>query len=130
MYQHPGNRPVFLNLWKFHFPLNAWLSIAHRLSGILLFCSLIAYLALANLLIWHDAVSLANIRDHCFVRLLHTVFWISLSYHWLNGLRHLLAEHFIDPNLYRRINHQSVAWLMLSAWLVLSIIIIRQVWSS
>ena len=36
----PQNAPVFLNLFRIRFPAGAIASIAHRISGILLFLSL------------------------------------------------------------------------------------------
>ncbi|MGM0594582.1 MAG: succinate dehydrogenase, cytochrome b556 subunit [Pseudomonadota bacterium] len=31
------NRPVFLNLLQIHLPLTGWISIAHRITGVVLF---------------------------------------------------------------------------------------------
>ncbi|WP_373016880.1 succinate dehydrogenase, cytochrome b556 subunit [Thiomicrorhabdus sp.] len=129
MYQHPGKRPIYLSLWKFHFPLNAWLSAGHRISGMLLFISLLGYLALFNLIILNDNVTLESIRDHCFIRCLNSIFWTSLSYHWLTGLRHLLAEHFTRADAYQKINSHSVSLLLLSLWALLSVFIFIQAWS-
>ncbi|WP_038150442.1 hypothetical protein [Thiomicrorhabdus chilensis] len=129
MYQHPGKRPVFLSLWKFRFPLNAWLSAAHRLTGLILFISLIGYLALFNLLVFHERVSLADLQQHCIIHCLNSIFWISLSYHWLSGLRHLLAEHFADHPLYSTINHHKVSVALLLIWGLASLFIIKQAWS-
>jgi len=129
MYQHPGNRPVFLNLMKIRLPLNAWLSVSHRISGLGLFISLIGYLALINLLLLHPAVSLNSVQDHWIVLSLHTVLWIALSFHWLSGLRHLLAEHFTSATPYQVINSKGVSQLLLLSWGMVSVFIIKLVWS-
>jgi len=129
MYQHPGNRPIFINLMKIHFPLNAWLSVSHRLSGVGLFIALIGYLALINLLLIHPTVTLNSVYDHWIVLSLNSLFWIALSFHWLTGLRHLLAEHFTAATPYRIINSKRVSQLLLVSWGVVSVFIIKLVWS-
>ncbi|MEA3405010.1 MAG: succinate dehydrogenase, cytochrome b556 subunit [Pseudomonadota bacterium] len=130
MYQHPGNRPIFLSLLKFRFPINAWLSAGHRLSGIALFISLLGYLALLNLILFNDMVTLSGIRDHWILLCLHSAFWISISFHWLTGLRHLLAEHFTQPKLYQLINSKLVSQTLLVLWLLLTLLILQEVWLS
>ncbi|MDG6773101.1 succinate dehydrogenase, cytochrome b556 subunit [Thiomicrorhabdus sp. ZW0627] len=129
MYQHPPNRPVYLSLRKFRFPFNAWLSAAHRITGLMLFISLLGYLALANLVVFHDGVTLEGIRGHCIIRCLNTVFWISLCYHWLSGFRHLLAEHFTTAAPYSIINAKPTGIALLFAWLLISLFIFKQAWS-
>lgn len=128
MYQFPDNRPVYLTLLRFHFPLNAWLSALHRISGLLLFVCLLGYLMLLNLLVFHPLVSLEAIRDHWILTCLHSAFWISLSYHWLAGLRHLLAEHFTQPARYAAINSLLASRLMLALWGLLSVLIVLYQW--
>lgn len=129
MYHHPGKRPVFLSLWKFRFPLNAWLSAAHRLTGLSLFISLMGYLALFNLLVFHETVSLNSLQQHWIIHCLNTVFWISLSFHWLSGLRHLMAEFCADSSFYSTINQRNVSVALLLIWGLASLFIIKQAWS-
>ncbi len=128
MYSHPGNRPRFLNIREFRFPLNALLSGAHRITGIALVLSLIAYLAIGNLLLFSSAITLELVSNCWLTKLLHTGFWIALSYHWLSGLRHLLAEHFLQPEVYQLINSRPVSYLLLSTWLIAILSILYQVW--
>ena len=128
MYTHPGKRPRYLNLMAFKFPLNAKLSIMHRITGVFLLISIVGYIALLHLILLHPTVTLATVSDHCIIRCLSTVFWISLSFHWLAGLRHMLAEHFLNPNQYARINSRGVSYLLLIIWAVLSFIIVLYFW--
>lgn len=116
MYSHPGNRPRFLKLSDFHFPLNALLSGAHRATGFALVISLLIYLVLGNLILFTPSITLEPIASHWLTLLLHTGFWISLSYHWLSGLRHLFAEHFLQPEIYSFINSKIVSILLLVTW--------------
>ncbi|GKT12408.1 MAG: succinate dehydrogenase/fumarate reductase, cytochrome b subunit [Thiomicrorhabdus sp.] len=129
MYSHPGNRPRFISIKEFHFPINALLSAAHRITGVVLIVSLIAYIALANLILLHPLVTLESVTSHWLVLLLHTGFWAALSYHWLSGLRHLLAEHFLEPKLYEMINSKNVSFALIAVWIFTTITVIYQVWS-
>lgn len=129
MYSNPDNRPRFLKLSAIHFPINALLSGAHRLSGLALVISLIGYLALANLILIHPHISLITISDHWILLSLHTAFWMALSFHWLTGLRHLLAEHFTAPKPYQIINSRFITILLIMTWAFITIFIIYQAWS-
>jgi succinate dehydrogenase / fumarate reductase cytochrome b subunit len=129
MYSHPGNRPRFLKLSAIHFPVNALLSGAHRLTGLALVISLVGYVTLANLMLIHPDVSLNSLSGHWLLRSLHTAFWMALSFHWLTGLRHLLAEHFIAPKPYEIINSGWVSALLIAQWILISIFISYQAWS-
>lgn len=129
MYHHPGNRPRFLSLTAFKFPLNAKISALHRITGLILIVSLLSYLALAHLIIFHPLVTLANIHDHCFIRCLNSLFWSTLTFHWLSGVRHLLAEHFTQPKTYQIINSKKISYLLLIIWFFMISLIINQAWS-
>ena len=129
MYKHPGNRPIFINLMKIRFPLNAWLSVSHRISGLGLIIALIGYLILMNLILLNPSLSTQSIHNHWSVLILHTVFWIALSFHWLTGLRHLLAGHFTAAKPYPIINSHPISLLVLISWGGASVFIIQWVWS-
>lgn len=128
MYQFPGNRPRYLSLTSFKFPLNAKLSILHRITGLFLIISLLGFIALLHLILLHPSVTLASVSEHCIIKCLSSVFWISLSFHWLTGLRHILAEHFTQPTLYKSINSKAVSVALLGVWLLTSILIWRYFW--
>ncbi len=124
MYSHPGNRPRFLSLRAFKFPLNAKLSILHRITGVLLIITLLGYLALAHLILLHPVVTLESVSNHCISACLNSVFWSTLSFHWLSGLRHLMAEHYTQTHLYQIINSDRISYLLIATWVVLCIAII------
>lgn len=128
MYSHPSNRPRSLKVSNFRFPLNALLSGAHRATGLVLVISLIAYLVLANLILFVPAITLENVAACWLTQLLHTGFWIALTYHWLSGLRHLCAEHFLQPEAYQLINGKAVSYLLLATWFISSLLITCKVW--
>lgn len=95
MYHHPGHKPVYLNLREFRFPLNAILSILHRISGVVVVLMLIVGLVWLNLLLL-DANHYVNILawlSHPLAKVLLLAGGLSLSFHWLTGVRHLLMEY-------------------------------------
>ena len=95
MYRHPGNRPINLNLKAFQFPLNAYVSILHRVTGALLIVSLILGLLWINVWILNPQDFQSNNQwfDGVFGQLFLWGLLSSLWYHWLAGARHLLIEH-------------------------------------
>lgn len=103
--------PKFLNLFQIKLPAGGFASIAHRISGVLLFLSL-------PLLAWLFALSLRDEQgyqaavghlDSLPLKLLSILLLWSLCQHLLTGLRHLLLD--VDIGVDRR-------QARLSAWLV------------
>lgn len=126
MYQ--TDKPRYLSLTAFKFPLNAKLSILHRITGVFLVLSLIKFLALIHLILLHPQVTLAAVSDHVIVLFLSSVFWITLAFHWLSGTKHLLAEHFTAEKTYNILNSDAAAYSMLTTWIVISAFILYYFW--
>jgi len=94
-------RPVFLNLLQIHLPVMGWVSIAHRLTGVLLFL-------LLPLPLWFWQLSLDGMDDFALVRqcleswplrlVLLLMFWWFL-HHLFAGLRFLLLDMEIGTGL-------------------------------
>jgi len=106
--------PVFLNLFQIRFPITALVSIAHRITGVLLF------LCIPIVLFWLD-VSLENEvgfqRAQTFFSCACVHFFVVLVmalllFHWLAGMRHLLLD--VDVG----ISHQRVR---VTAWGVFAV---------
>jgi succinate dehydrogenase / fumarate reductase cytochrome b subunit len=92
--QNQRSAPVFLDLFRIRFPVGAVTSIAHRLSGLLLFLSfpLLVYWLDLSL---RDPAGYASAVEwlHCgWVRLLSVVITWSLLHHLLAGVRFLLID--------------------------------------
>ena len=94
-------RPVNLNLLTIHFPITAIVSIAHRLSGLLLFITI-------PFLVWALSLSLASPASFNLVQgVLHLLWiklllWLVLSalfYHLLAGIRHFIMNIGLAENL-------------------------------
>lgn len=88
------NRPVHLNLFAIHFPVTAWISIAHRVSGVVIFL-------LLPFALWLLQETLASTFQFRAIQIyLSRVEWkitlfillASLLYHTLAGIRHLLMD--------------------------------------
>jgi succinate dehydrogenase / fumarate reductase cytochrome b subunit len=103
--------PKFLNLLQIKLPPGGIASIAHRVSGILMFFSI-------PLVAWLFGLSLQSEQSYQVVlaylqslpvRLLSVVLVWSLSHHLLAGLRHLLLD--IEIGIDRRQARFS-AWLV------------------
>ncbi len=93
-------RPINLNFLTLRFPITAWVSIAHRLSGVLLFFSI-------PLILWYFQASLSseasfskiNIFFHDpVVKIGLSVFISALCYHLVAGIRHLLLDIHIGES--------------------------------
>ena len=117
-------RPVDLNLFHFHLPLPGWVSILHRVSGVLLFIGF-------PFAVWGLALSLtdeasfrrlASVATQPLAKLLLLVLIGSFAMHLLAGLRHLAQDMHIGMRL-PAARRSSVfvlvgagAAILLSAW--------------
>jgi succinate dehydrogenase / fumarate reductase cytochrome b subunit len=87
-------RPVNLELSTLHFPIMAITSIMHRLSGIAVFLLLpfMLYLLQQSL---HSPESFASLQTYIqcnFVKFLIWGFISALFYHFMAGVRHMIAD--------------------------------------
>ena len=107
--QHPA--PVFLNLFRIRFPVAAITSIAHRISGVLLFLCF-------PFLVWLLDLSLQGPESYTQALALLQSLWVrlglaliawSLLHHLLSGIRFLLID--IDVGVSLRTARRS-AWVV------------------
>jgi len=89
-----STRPIFLDLRRIKLPIGGWVSILHRLSGILLVLAIPA-----GALLLHQALSgpdgfaaSAAVLAHPLVRLALGVLVWGLLHHLLAGIRYLLLD--------------------------------------
>jgi len=87
-------RPVNLDIGTIHLPITAYVSILHRISGVILF-------AVVALFLWMLDASLSSEKDfnslkECMTSLIpQIVIWLSLAalaYHLVAGLRHIVMD--------------------------------------
>lgn len=116
----PITRPVYLDLIRIHLPLAGWVSILHRLSGVLLF----VFLPLG---VWILSVSLSGETGfqrvlawgaHPLARLAMLGLVWAFVHHLLAGLRHLALDIDRGTGL-RRARQSSLAVLLASGLITL-----------
>ena len=98
------NRPVNINLLKIKLPLSAFLSITHRVSGILIFFLVLPLSVMVFSELTHSQDSFDN-----FMHSYHSNFGIKLGciglmlifqYHIFTGIRHMLMDfHILNESL-------------------------------
>jgi len=116
-------RPVFLNLLQIRLPITAIMSIAHRLTGVLLFLVLpyLIYIIERSLQSKADFVLIQECLESTSVKIILIVLLWSLLHHLLAGIRYLLLD--IDVGIERQ-QARSTAWLVIILALGLSIAIV------
>jgi len=87
-------RPVNLNLFTIHFPIPAWVSLCHRLSGIFIFLFIPGLLWIFNesLASGERFQALGLFFSHPGMRFMLWVLISALLYHLFAGIRHLLMD--------------------------------------
>jgi len=116
------HRPMHLNLLQIHFYPNAIISISHRISGALLAVCLLGWLMLANLSVF-GGISSQEITQTLAGKLLILLTFLSLFFHWLAGIRHLIIDHWPAQNHHvpqALVNTWAVALFAL-IWLIASL---------
>lgn len=103
--------PVYLNLFRIRFPVGAVTSIAHRVSGVLLFLSIPLLIYLLDISL-QDPGGFATATGYLqltWIRLGSVLVAWSLFHHLLSGIRHLLLD--IETGIGLRQARRS-AWLV------------------
>ena len=122
-----NNRPVFLNLFKIRMPIMALVSIAHRVSGILLavLIPMGVYLFATSLQSEADYLRVLHVFDSNIIRALFVLLVWALALHFFAGLRFLLID--IDIGVIKPHARQSAWWVqgvaLLCAVLALGLVI-------
>lgn len=98
------SRPVNLNLFTIHLPITGLMSIAHRISGIIIFISLPIIIYTLDLFLNDKHHFQQFIKNHPFSLkiILIIVIW-AITHHSLAGIRYLLLDLDIgfEKPLYR-----------------------------
>jgi len=103
--------PKFLNLFRIHFPVGAVTSIAHRLSGAILFLSFPFMVFLLDLSLRGPAEYQQAITwlEPYYIRLLTALVVWALCHHLLAGIRFLIIDLGIGVGLKQA---RASAWLV------------------
>ncbi|OOZ37360.1 succinate dehydrogenase, cytochrome b556 subunit [Solemya velesiana gill symbiont] len=91
------NRPVFLDLTKYRFPMAAIMSVGHRASGIfmVMLVPFLAYLLDLSLSSSDGFAEVQAILDHWILKPIGFVALWALIHHLLSGIRFLLIDFHI-----------------------------------
>lgn len=87
-------KPVYLNLFRLHLPITGWVSILHRVSGVLLFFML-PVLVWGFTLAFSSETGFARVTAYLttpFAKLLMLVLVAGWAHHFFAGLRHLAMD--------------------------------------
>jgi len=103
------NRPIFLNLLKIRLPVTGFVSILHRISGLLLFIA-IPYLVYLFDLSLKGADGFSQVQEillYPIVQLISLVLIWSIIHHLFAGIRFLLTDFDIGLD---KIQSTRYAW--------------------
>jgi succinate dehydrogenase / fumarate reductase, cytochrome b subunit len=108
------NRPVFLDLWRIRLPVTGWVSILHRISGVLLVLTIpyAAYLFGLSLTGPQGFAAAGAVLDSVLVRLVLLVLAWSFLHHLFAGIRFLLLD--LEVGIERPAARRS-AWITITA---------------
>ena len=108
-------RPKNLNLFTIRLPINAVVSILHRVSGMGLFLALpLIILAFKTSVDSPDSYFwLTQMLDTWYIKLLLIGFSWAFSHHFFAGIRHLLQDiHWMTSLSKARFSSRVVLWLV------------------
>lgn len=120
------NRPKNLNLMSIRLPINALVSILHRVSGALMFLVLpLLLLSLQLSLKSADTYQhLANLLHSPFIKLMLIGLAWAFFHHFFAGLRHLAMDvHWMTSLQKARFSGRVVLWLGAIAVLIFTVAI-------
>jgi succinate dehydrogenase / fumarate reductase, cytochrome b subunit len=120
-------RPVFLNLFQIRLPIPGVVSIAHRISGVLLFLAIPVFLLLFQRSLQGEAgfsQTLTWLQSPLVMLMTLVVVW-SLLHHWLAGIRYLLIDLEIGVE---RMAARRTAWVVLVLAPALTLILLGVLW--
>lgn len=120
------NRPKNLNLFTIRLPINAVVSILHRVSGVGLFLALpLILLALQYSVRSPKSYAiLTNLLDTWFVKLVLVGLSWAFFHHFFAGIRHLLQDIYWMTSLNNaRFSSRVILWLVGITTIIFAIVI-------
>ena len=120
------NRPKNLNLFTIRLPINAVVSILHRVSGVGLFLALpLILLALQYSVRSPKSYAiLTNLLDTWFAKLVLVGLSWAFFHHFFAGIRHLLQDiHWMTSLNNARFSSRVILWLVGITTIIFAIVI-------
>ena len=120
-------RPKFLNLLQIRLPVTGINSIAHRISGALLFLAIPSLIYLFNLSLKDQASfqQLIQISQSMYFRIIITLLAWAIGHHVLAGIRFLLTDIDVGTSLGVA---KRIAWIVNISGLIIFIFIAYWIW--
>jgi succinate dehydrogenase / fumarate reductase cytochrome b subunit len=106
------HRPTNLNFLTIHFPVTAWVSVAHRLSGIFVFLMIpgLLWMLQESLASKERFLGIAGFFSQPVAIIGLWLLLAALLYHWVAGVRHLLMDMHIGES---KIGGRVGAWFVI-----------------
>ena len=117
-----GQRPKYLNLIQIRLPIPGIVSIAHRISGILMFLAIpfIAYTLHVSVRDEAGFLEISMLMDNIVIKLALFILLWSLLHHLFAGIRYLFID--ADVGVHKQSARASAAMVMATA--IISTIIV------
>jgi len=114
-------RPVFLDLTRIDMPVMAVLSVAHRITGVLMFLSIpiVIYLLGLSLANPQGYETVTSFFDSGLFRLAVLLMLWCFAHHFFAGIRYFMLDLDIGVDV---INGRRSAWCVLGAGLIVTVI--------
>ncbi len=114
-------RPVFLDLTRIDMPVMAVLSVAHRITGIVMFLSIPAVIYLLGLSLSSPQgyETVTSLFDSGLFRLMLLIALWCFAHHFFAGIRYFMLDLDIGVDV---VNGRKSAWCVLGAGLVVTVI--------
>lgn len=114
-------RPVFLDLTRIDMPVMAVLSVAHRITGIVMFLSIPAVIYLLGLSLSSPQgyETVTSLFDSGLFRLVLLIALWCFAHHFFAGIRYFMLDLDIGVDV---VNGRKSAWCVLGAGLVVTVI--------
>ena len=125
--QQMSIKPVYINLFKIQLPISAFLSISHRVSGMLIFFMVLPFSAyLFNILLAsQDSFDLfiESYNSSIFLRTFVLFNVLIFEYHVIAGIRHMLMDfHIVSETLSASSNSALTVLVIFTAIALLTIL--------
>jgi succinate dehydrogenase / fumarate reductase cytochrome b subunit len=124
---HEKKRPKFLNLFRIHLPVAGVTSIAHRVSGAVMFLAipLLIYLFSLSVKSPHSYQQALGILDSHYSRIILTILAWAFVHHLLAGIRFLLIDVELGAELPTA---RKTAWLVNIGGALVFLVLLYVIW--
>ncbi len=114
-------RPVFLDLTRIDMPVMAVLSVAHRITGVLMFLSIpvVIYLLGLSLASPQGYETVTSLFDSGLFRLAVLIALWCFAHHFFAGIRYFMLDLDIGVDV---VNGRKSAWCVLGAGVIVTVI--------